>query len=70
MGVGWNIASFFIVFLVMAFLGYCYIHPLLPLTGGDSLQVGGFQGFFKICGTRVCAILLVCHALLLCRAIV
>ncbi len=50
----WSIASFFIVFIVMAFIGYCYIYLLLPLFGmkmhtsnkiGDFLKDAALQYF-------------------------
>jgi sensor histidine kinase YesM len=41
----WSIASFFIVFLVLGFIGYCYIFFILPLFGtkiNSSYKMGDF----------------------------
>lgn len=46
-GVLWSIASFFIGFLVMAFIGYCYIYLLLPLGGVKLYSTDDFRDFLK-----------------------
>lgn len=46
-GVLWSIASFFIVFLVMGFIGYCYIYLLLPLAGIKLYTSDNFRDFLK-----------------------
>lgn len=43
----WSIASFFIVFLVMGFIGYCYIYLILPLFGMQSFSSIKFRNFLK-----------------------
>ena len=46
-GAIWSVASFFIVFLVMAFLGYCYIYLLLPQFGIKLYGSTEFRDFVK-----------------------
>lgn len=46
-GVIWSIASFFIVFAVMAFIGYCYIYLLLPPGGVKLYSTDDFRDFLK-----------------------
>lgn len=46
-GVTWSIASFFIVFLVMAFIGYCYIYLLLPSFGIKLYSSDKFRDFVR-----------------------
>lgn len=46
-GVTWSIASFFIVFLVMSIVGYCYIYFLLPLIGIKLYGSEHFRDFIK-----------------------
>jgi sensor histidine kinase YesM len=46
-GVLWSIASFFIVFLAMGFLGYCYIYLLLPLANVRLYSSYNFRDFLK-----------------------
>jgi sensor histidine kinase YesM len=46
-GASWSIASFFIVFLVMAFIGYCYIYLLLPQFGINLFTSDKFRDFVK-----------------------
>lgn len=46
-GVLWSIASFFIVFLVMGVIGYCYIYLLLPLAGVKLYTSDDFRAFLK-----------------------
>ena len=47
MGIIWSIASFFIVFAVMAFAGYCYMFLLLPLGGIKLYGTNDFRDFLK-----------------------
>ncbi|MFC0774048.1 sensor histidine kinase [Terrimonas alba] len=46
-GVAWGIASFFIVFIAMALLGYCYLYVLLPLFGVVLYSSEHFMDFVK-----------------------
>lgn len=46
-GVLWSIASFFIVFFVMAIIGYCYIYLLLPTAGIKLYTSDNFRAFLK-----------------------
>jgi sensor histidine kinase YesM len=46
-GLPWSIASFFIVFLLMAFIGYCYIYLLLPLFDLRLYGSDKFGAFLK-----------------------
>lgn len=46
-GATWSVASFFIVFLVMAFIGYCYIYLLLPQFGIKLYGSDKFRDFVK-----------------------
>jgi sensor histidine kinase YesM len=46
-GVLWSIASFFIVFIVIGIIGYCYIYLLLPLGGIHLYRTGDFREFLK-----------------------
>ena len=43
----WSIASFFIVFLVMAAVGYCYIYLLLQMAGVKLYSSATFRDFVK-----------------------
>jgi sensor histidine kinase YesM len=46
-GVLWSIASFVIVFLVMSFIGYCYIYLILPLVNVKLYSSYDFRDFLK-----------------------
>lgn len=46
-GVIWSIASFFIVFAVMGFLGYCYMYLLLPMAGVQLYTSDDLRDFVK-----------------------
>ncbi len=46
-GILWSIASFFIVFLIMGFIGYCYIYVILPLLKVKLYSSHGFRDFLK-----------------------
>jgi sensor histidine kinase YesM len=46
-GAIWSVASFFIVFLIMASLGYCYIYFLLPEFGIKLYGSNEFRDFVK-----------------------
>ncbi|WP_276504856.1 sensor histidine kinase [Terrimonas pollutisoli] len=46
-GVSWSIASFFIVFIVMASIGYGYIYLLLPMSGIKLYSSDNFRDFVK-----------------------
>lgn len=46
-GALWSVSSFFIVFLIMGLLGYCYIYLLLPSFGIRLYSSGNFRDFLK-----------------------
>lgn len=46
-GVLWSIATFFIVFFVMATVGYCYIYLILPGFGIQLYSSDNFRSFLK-----------------------
>ncbi len=47
MGIRWSIASFFIGFVVMTFIAYCYMYLLLPVMGIRLYSSGSFREFLK-----------------------
>jgi sensor histidine kinase YesM len=46
-GIAWSVASFFIVFLVMALFGYCYVYLLLPQFGMQLYGTTEFNDFLQ-----------------------
>jgi sensor histidine kinase YesM len=46
-GILWSVASFFIVFAMMALIGYCYLYLLLPLFGMHQFSAGNLGVFLK-----------------------
>ena len=47
LGIAWSMASFFIVFAVMAALAYCYIYVVLPMAGVWVFNSNDFRVFLK-----------------------
>lgn len=43
----WSITSFFLVFILMALIGYCYLFLLLPMFGMESYSDVKFRVFLK-----------------------